>query len=389
MPRKTVPVLPPADYGDLIDADTLAPAVAQVRSTMGLPDETTGQIYVYLVNADGEGHDARVWDSTDPASFNLKTIAQKFGSGGYRVAVYMRDDSGINALRINNTQYIRLSPEDEAKHVAAREAAKRAPAPGAQPGGDMAALAEVMRAGFQSIIAAQQAVPPAPDPFTMLEKLGGILGKLQPAAPVKDTMSEFKGMLETMKTLKELTGGDAPSDASVGERLLLQAASTLMPALAQGAKEQIAAQAAPAQAPAAQEPAALPGPALSEKEQEEMLKLEFGLNMANRAAARGESAQAYASEIYDDLDDEQTQGLILNPQWFDLLCAVVSACAAHSAWYAAAREQIIVWALEDNLVVRDAAGNLTLPIESGTSESTEPPEGAATHGTVDAASASD
>ena len=370
---------PPADdvedYGDLIDADTLRPVILQTRARMGIPDAAQSQIYVYRINADGEGHDARVWEGTDPDSFNLKSIALKFGSGGYRIAVYMPDDAGISAIRINNIQHILLTAEEQAKVNAAHEAAKN-PAPAAHGGGDFQGAVQTMMAGFQSTVAqildAHKAAPP-PDPFAMVERLAGVMKAMAPApvAQTADPMSNIKSTLELIALLKGAAGGDG---MSASEQLLMKAADSFLPAVAAG----LSGKQSNAPAAGAAGAAALPAPVMTEQIDEEendmkvMAQLKFQafkmqLKAANKAAARGVKAADYADTIYDAFEDDDIRGLATEAAWFDLMCNAVPECAPHKVWYEAVRATVIEMAIEDGLLVQAADGVLTVPAESGTS----------------------
>lgn len=363
------------DYGEIIDRDTLGPALGQIKSRLGIADDAAAQVYVYRVNADGEGHDFRVWESNDPDSFNLKTIAQKFGSGGYRVAVYMPDAEGVNALRINSTQHILLTPEEESKVMAAKEAAKN-PATAVHAGGDFQGAVQSMMAGFQSTVAqildAHKAAP-APDPFAMVERLAGVMKAMAPAAPAVaavDPMSNIKSTLELIALLKGAAGGDG---MSASEQLLMKAADSFLPAVAAG----LSGKQSNAPAAGAAGAAALPAPVMTEQIDEEendmkvMAQLKFQafkmqLKAANKAAARGVPADAYADTIYDAFEDDDIRGLATEAAWFDLMCNAVPECAPHKAWYDSVRAAVIEMAVEDGLLVRDAAGGLTAAPDSGT-----------------------
>ncbi len=367
--RKKVPIqtdLMPEDVGEIIDPASLLPALQSIKASLNISGDMPVSVYVYKVNHDGEGNDFRVYESDDPEAFMLKNIAKRFGSGSYRVRVYCTDNDGMKTMRVNSIQHVLLDPEDESKAVAAREAAKNPPAPRAESGSDFAALAEIMRGGFHSLAAMQQVTPP--DPLVMLQRLGEVMRSITPPAPaaLANPLDNLKSTLELIAMLKGAAGADG---ASASEQLLLKAADALMPALAAGMTKQNAPAAGPADAiesPALPAPA---GPQLSPEEEEKIMKLQFQLMLSNRAAARGVDPVKYAETIYDAFDDEDIQGTALNPDWFKIMCEANPECAAYAEWYAKARGAIIAMAIEDDLLVYNTEGLLTLPVESGTTAS--------------------
>lgn len=364
----------PDDAGEIIDPASLMPALQSIKASLNISGDMPVSVYVYKVNHDGEGNDFRVYESDDPEAFVLKNIARRFGSGSYRVRVYVTDNEGMKTMRVNSIQHVLLDPDDESKALAAREAAKNPPPPGAAHGGEMRDVVAQMMAGFQaSIVQIMGAREAAPDPFALMERMAGIMKAMAPApvAPAPDLQS----MLGTLKTLKDLTGGGAPEGASASEQLLLKAADALMPAIAAGV--------AKGQPPAAPAGAALPapgpdaGPQLSPEDEDRLMMLQLQLRMANRAAARGADPAEYANDIYDAFDDEDIQGTALNPEWFTIMCNAVPGCAEHREWYEKARAALIEMAIEDNLLARAADGALTLPADSGTKEPDTKPKGEA------------
>lgn len=363
-----VPELP-ASFPEMVDTESLS----VLREALDISDEAETSVHVYLFDEESK-IDSKIWDG-DADAFNLGNLAKVFGSGKYRVKIYARNADGYKPMRYNRIIAWTLSPEDEAKVQAAKLAAKNPvlPAPGARDNGDMRETVKDMMAGFQAsiaqILAANQ--KPAVDPIAQLTALAGLMKNMMPApAAAAPDLSTLLGML---KTLKDITGSGEPSEASATERLMLKAADAFLPAVAQGLTKQPA----PAAAESTQPVAALPAPdAQTEPETEEdemkvMERLKIAmfqqqLKAANKAAARGVLPGDYADSMYDNFEEDDLHKLSTEPQWFALLCEVEPGCKAHEAWYAAMRDTVLEYAAEDGVLVRDAAGNLTLPPESGT-----------------------
>jgi hypothetical protein len=365
---------------EIVDAGQLSPVLAALRAKFGLTEtDFDASVYVYLCDGDDAGNEYRVWETDDADTYNLKTIARKHGSGRYRLRVYATDSEGRKVLAINRVQGIRLTPEEDATVARAKEAAKN---PQMQPANndDMRGIMREMMGGFQSTLAAALASRPAQaDPFEQMAKLASMMKTLAPAQPVAPA-PDLLSLLGLLEKLKNITGGNTPADASATEMLLMKAADAFLPAVAQGLNKQNEEQPSPHYVQPAIAP--LPAPSLDE-EQEQMKLLEqmklkmFSLQLmaANKAQARGVAPGVYAETIYDNFDEADIQAVATNPEWFSIMCQAVPDCAGRQAWYESVRAKLIEMALEDELLFRDAGGNLTLEADSG--KTIEPtPEGA-------------
>lgn len=382
--KQPIPDLPelPADFQYVIDSESLA----AMREALGITDEADTTVHVYRIDSDTKV-EAKIWDG-DAGSFNLTSLAQTFGSGQYRVKVYARNETGQKPCRYNRVQAMELSADDESRVQRAKYAARHpelnANSPAHHNGVDMHETISAMMAGFQATVAQMITAmkPAAPvDSLAQLQQMAAVMKTLMPAAAAPtsgpDAMTQFSTMLGMMKSIKEIAGNDVPAEASASERLLLKAADAFMPAVAAGLNRQ-ASPAPAADASAESERPALAAPVaasdeLSEDEQMKSIKeqarialFQLMLQGANKAAARGVSAAEYADKIYDDFEESDIHTLALKSNWFALMCEAVPGCKVHEAWYQAVRAEIVRMALEDELLARDAAGNLTLPDDSGT-----------------------
>jgi hypothetical protein len=368
---------------DIVDAQGLAPELSKLRAKFEVDGgELEVSVYVYLCNADGQGNDFRVWESNDPDTYDLKSIARSFGSGRYRLRVYAGASDSTKPCVINRVQGVLLTPAEDAKIAAAKEAIKNPQVAPVHNGTEMRELMREMMDGFQQTVAKLiPAQPAVVDPLAQFEKMASVMKSMMPTAPAPSEpgLEKFLGM---MKTFKELTGGEG---ASASEALMMKAADAFMPAIAEGLKAK--------PSPAAAAPGA-PGPAqiateLSEeeqmfnlKQQTKLIMFQLQLKAANKAAARGIAADAYAITIYDAFEEDDIQGIALSSNWFDLMCQTVPDCKANEAWFFNVRTALIELAVEDGILLRDAAGALTLPPEEGTSDDSL--ESKSPNGTADA-----
>lgn len=383
----------PADFPDLLDSGSLA----LLREALSIDDETETTVHVYRVNPETK-MDAKIWDG-DADAFNLAGLAKVFGSGQYRVKVYVRNPDGYKPLRYNRIQEWELSPEDESRVSAARWAAKN-PSAVPPPKADVntGEIIERMMLGFQQTVGQMlTALQPAaqPNPMEQMKQLAEVMRIMAPppqsATVAPDPFTQLTGMLGMMEKLKTITKSDIPDGASASETLMLRAAEAFMPALANGLTK------APAPVNGAQPaPAALPAPAPSPtsdqpaltEEQElmkatealKLMKFKAALVVANKNAARGVPAAEYAEEIYDLFDEEDIVNIATEPQWFEIMVQVAPGCAAHREWYAALRARLIALALEDGLLEQGADGALTAAGEAGITGSTSTGESLGTSG---------
>ncbi len=92
---------PPADLdeenevSDFLDYEALTPRLTEIRQKLGLSDDADieAKAHVWKLNADGEGTDYKVFEGL-PEQYDLRKLAQQFGSGRYKLAVYARNETG-------------------------------------------------------------------------------------------------------------------------------------------------------------------------------------------------------------------------------------------------------------------------------------------------------
>lgn len=358
------------DPREYVDVESLMPALDIIRGELAIEGDLDCAVHVSKLDVDGAGIEMKVWTG-DPDDFNLEALARRFGSGQYRVAVFVKKPAGPRVRYINKIQAWKLDPGDEAKLELLRNPPPPAPPP------DTAAMMREMMTGFQSTIAGiltAQATAPKADPFEQMGKLAGIMRDLNPpAAPVAlaPAQPDFMSVLNMVKTFNDVTGAGrsaVPEGASASETLMLEAARSVLPALAQGLNKQAA-------QPQPQPAQALAPPVLTDEQaeqEEKIMMLQLKLHAANRAASKGADADEYAATIYDAFDDDDLISLCNSAAWFDQLCDLVPACKAHESWYRKVHAAIVTMAGEDGLLTVDAQPGTKADISSA-----PPPDAAA------------
>ena len=352
---KTVIPQPDAEEGDVVeqyyDAESLNPALEQLYVELGITGEADTTVHVSKVDADGRGNDANIWKG-DPDQYDLETLAKKFGSGQYRVMVYVKLTTGQKVRKVNKTIAWLLSPDDEAKRVAALTA----PQPLAamqpqQPQVDFAAMLREMGAMFQNtILQLQQAKPAEVNPLSTLQGIKELAAVITPAQqmPREDSFEKtMRGVELFMGLQNKLTP----------EKLTTEDGDLSMPAVIMAAVREFKSMrgAAPGAAPNAPAPANVPAltdeQAAQQQEFDEMnIVLRYQLKQANKAAAAGEDAAEYANSIYSVIPDDVLQMIATDANWFAELCKVAPECAAHTPWYMQIAEQIKRNMVEDGLL---------------------------------------
>lgn len=191
-------------------AETLNPALESLYAEMGITEGGEATVHISMLDADGRGGEANIWRG-DPDNYDLEQIARKFGSGQYRVKVYVRIASGHKVQKGNKVFIWKLSPEDEAKRLAPPPSTQ---APSVSPEQIGAMITDGITKGLAAIMA-HQAPPPAVDPMAMLTQVM-TLAKLMQPAPVAavDPLDQMRKMAEINALMNE--GREAPASGKAG-----------------------------------------------------------------------------------------------------------------------------------------------------------------------------
>lgn len=339
---------------DTYDFESINPALESLYAEMGLSDGGDATVHVSKLDADGRGAEAQVWKG-DPEQYDLEMLAKKFGSGSYRVRVYVKIPTGQRVMKANKVFAWLLSAEDEDK---------RNRTPVAQIAPPPQDIGKTVADAVATAIAALNANRPAPvDPMQQLASLASIMQTLQPQVshqPVPqpaDPFAMMRGMIEMMNMMK----GDEPivpvANAGTSD-VLLGLVNKFGPLLMQTmAQQQGQPQMLPAPQQYAPNPQPLttnvtnaepvlappPPPQYTQTQEDEMnLKLKMGIAWLIGQCDGGGAPDTYAEVVLDSVPAESLQVILSQPdpvaffisidpraanepykQWFtDLLAAV-------------------------------------------------------------------
>jgi hypothetical protein len=373
-PQPETPQTPePLDLTGLETGEMLNPALEAIYAEMGVDER--GKIKLYITKLiEDTGKEARVWEGP-PSDYDLMAVARRFGSGDYRVKLYVPHDSGRIVLGGNQLFTILLDPSEDAKIVAMRKGApdiQQAAAPQSLSPESLAlAIASAIKAGM-----------PAPvDPFQQMTVLAGIMKQLMPAqqaaAPVGTSFAET---LSAAKSLIDISRGFTPPVDADGRTDVKGAALTrgidlvakmFEKGLEQGKPNPGAAPAQPAlAAPHAQgEPGNVAPQKLTEDQQEELDMLRLQIKLVNREAKTKSDPIALVEKYYEDLPDAVFDLIVFDPNWFAVLCQNVPDCAQYKEWYELLRLAIIEKGVKDGDLKANPDGSLMFTEEPDTTAS--------------------
>ena len=373
--------LPSGDGNTAIDltgletGDELHPALQRLYAEMGTDEFGKIKVYIYKLNAE-TGKEPRVWEGP-PGDYDLMSVAKRFGSGDYRVKVYVPHESGRIVVGANTIFPILLDPAEDAKIVALREGKDAT-----QLGGVVAPIAQpaiTPESLAIAIASALKAAMPAPvDPFAQLDKVAGILQKIMPPAQAAQPAgNSFMDTLKATQALMELTNGmRSPIDAEGRvdtKGVAITRGIDLLTKMFERSLEQN--QSAKPAVPAKQivapqsgegEPATPEAPQLNQEQIEELEMLKLQIRMVNRQAKVGADVEKLAEEYYDELPQDIFDLIVFEPNWFAILCQNVPECAEYKDWYEKMRTAIIAKGLKDSDLKSNADGSLSLVEEGDT-----------------------
>jgi hypothetical protein len=359
---RQAPPPPPAtepaadDQAELLlayDFEELRPRLEEIRADLGLIENFDATVFVYK-QMQGVKSPPQVW-SGPPDQYDMRAIAREHGSGEYRYVLYVRDQNGVKARRLNEVVAVQLSPKElRAYNLAMKEANDPQPDRQAAAGaGDLQQLMGVMMAGFQETIKALAPATAPRDPLADFVKISEVIKAAMPAVPAAPTFMETLAQLKMVNDTIGSGRGDRGGDP--GTAVLMKAIETLGAPLAEGLKKQATTQPAAPIAP----PAAGAESNLTDEEEEAMLLLKLQLTQACRTAAAGEDPADYADKIYSVLPDEAF-ALMIMPDWFPQLCTVAPAVAGYQPWFERVRAALIDLGIEAGDLIKGSDGVVQL-----------------------------
>lgn len=335
-----------SEFEDIFNFDSLNPALETIKAELQITGDADVTVHVSKLNADENGTEMNVWRG-DPDSYDLEQIAKKFGSGQYRVMVYMRIPSGQKVRKLNKVMAWLLSPEDEQRR-------KSGNAPQTVAGNDTSNVIAVLQQMQRDNLAAQErmiaAIAQRPDPMKQMKDIADVVKTIAPNAPAAQQGMGLTEVLSLTKTIIDLGKANAPSPvipegADLSGVALSKGIDLVGKFLEQAQKGQM--QPAVAQLPAPQQP---PQEMPDNETSEEAEMIKMYLKLANYAAKTGQTPDEFAEENYTRIPDNMFELFATDPQWFQYLIKFVPECANFRPWYEQVRNRLIAIAKEDGLL---------------------------------------
>jgi hypothetical protein len=343
------------NLSELLDAESLNPALEQIYAELGGEAHTRVTVYVYKAIAE-TGKEPQVWKGP-PDDYDLMAIAKRFGSGDYRVKIYAPTERGNPAMKTNQVVPILLDPAEDARIEATRRG--DAPLSTGAPAMTEARMAEMIAAA----IAKNQPAAPTVDPMAMMQSVVGMVKQMLPAQAAPQSGGGFQEVLSAATSLLSLTrqlGGGNDDIPRKGEKVDLGGAFGLkgLALLEKMVEGHLSKGTAPVQQPA--NSAVNAETELTAEQLEELETLRFALKQAVKSAKAGEPAEQFAEMAYDHVSTEIIAGLYSDPKWFETIVANVPDAASYRPWFEKLRSELIRFAQEDKLLTADGQINDTL-----------------------------
>lgn len=324
-------------------------------------EQSEVRFHVYRKVEDGRKPDAFLF-KCPPEDFDHSEIGQLYGSGTYRLRIFVRDASAPNGVIRGGGLFTIEMPAGWKPRPP-----EAAPAPG--HGTLETLLLEQARRSderLERILEAMANKSGAPSPLETLEGLSKLAEIIKPAAPAPSAATlDFTTVLNAAQALTNLAGkggandGDADtvlfrSGLGVIEKMIDRAMSARA-APAAAAPVSHAGPAAAALPPAAEQPRA---PAPATEEEEGMLVFRAMIRRACGAAAAREDAALFADDAFPFISVEDLTTLALERDWFALLVKAVPDCSHYQEWFTQVRARVIDLGVEQGLLLKLADGTI-------------------------------
>ena len=312
-----------AEMDEIYNAEQVNEYLESVYSELGIEGDVDATVHV--TQFQDNGMEAHVWRG-DPADYDLEAIAKKFGSGQYRVKVYVRDPStGKKPQRANRVIAWKLTPDEDQRIKQGLSAVPPLTAPASQ----IVLTPEAIALAVKNALPAPTA--PQMNPMELMRSFADVVKTMMPApAPQNNAVSPMEVMrlfANVMRESREAEPIERGINAGPGDiflRLIDKFAPLFEKTLAgQPGQPQLNAPAQPGQP---QQPQVT--------EQDEMnLRLKMGLAFLIAQAEAGNDATTYADVVLDNVPDEALSALAKSDNWFDELSAVEPKIRQHRQWF--------------------------------------------------------
>lgn len=326
---------------DVLSAEQLNPALALLWSELGYAGDAEAIVYISMIDSDGG--ESRLWKGS-PDDYDLEALSKKFGSGSYRVKIYVKSPTGHNVVRGNQVIRIKLLPDDDARLKAAREtphhllqpqqpaltaesiaAIVRAsmPAPVPAPTIDFPAMLKTVAEMARAFMPVQQAQPQqlGISPLDMLKTVVSVVKEIRPARDVNDDDDGPRRgatgndiwikMIDKFAPLFESTlRGALPNNGTAPQTAQIDGAPLNNNPLPLAHEETMQQQNDPATA-----------------------QLKMGLAFLIAQASAGHDPIAYADVVMDNTPEDSLEGLISLPDPVAYCITIDPRIADHREWF--------------------------------------------------------
>ncbi len=291
---------------EMFDADTLSPALDALYQDLGIEGDAQPEVHISKIDGLAKGEEANI-KRCSPEEYDLHATALEFGSGKYRIRVYVRIPSGQRVMKGNRVISWLLSPTEERERIARVEGEK--------------ANNYVTKDDLETILSrviAQVKVNVAP-PVDQMALIKTVLE--MSAAFNKPQATESINPLEYLKIGIELAGKQTegkPEISEVGSNqndVFITMMEQFGPTFAAVMQERLknpgaTATAAPALPAPAQEQQAIEQ---QSAEEAGMKQMQMGLAFLVLQAQAGNPVETYAELVIDNVPEDTLQVLITTP----------------------------------------------------------------------------
>lgn len=309
---------------DSFNGDAISPALDSLYAELGVGEQGDAMVHVTMLNVDGTGKEAIIWRGK-PEDYDLEYLAKQFGSGEYRVKVYVANVDGRKVIRGNKVFTWKLTPDDERRRLNPEPVA---------PAFNPLDLARMITDGIR---AAMPAPSTQPDPMEQMVKMAQLMQMMRPPEPQYQQAQPANqlGMMRDMAELIQTLKGDSDEPAARGANsndLLMTVISKFAPlltgVLAQQAGNPMAIPSA-THAPQLQSQPVSPYPPIPQPEpilpdltapqaqsnegNEVSLKLRMGLAWMIGQCDGGGAPETYAEVVLDSVPVEAVTQLLSSP----------------------------------------------------------------------------
>lgn len=346
---------------ETFDADALNESLSKLYGELGIGDNGESNVYVYKFVENGK--EARIWEGS-PDDYDLNKLSRRFGSGDYRVKVYVRGDSGRFVLRGNKVFCMLLDPIEEVK---AQQIVSGAPVAVAAPAFDPMAIANAITT---AIAAAMPKPAPQVDPLQQMAQLAGIMKTMMPnQAPQQSPMDMLGVMRMTIEMMNLAKGERDPIESGVNAtttdvfmKMIDKFGAPIAGLLAQQTTPGMAALPAPPTTgeappvpfpsgtttaetatitPEVSQPAQPPQTPEQEQQMLAQMRLKAGLGFLCMQAKADNDPGTYAEMAIDNVPPDALKTICESPNYLDELAKFEPDVKNHAQWFADLRECII------------------------------------------------